>query len=138
MHHKLLLRMAATCALLWCAVALGQNANVPNSSAQKTTPSSIDGQWTVTFTIQGQSVSGLMNFQAHGEKLGGKLETEHTGPGTLNGGTWSHNKISGIYVFQSHEAVAIAGELREGKLAGVFRTEGLNGKWEAVPASAQP
>ena len=133
-HSTLTLRIAIACAGLWCcAVAVGQNA-----ADQNATTRSIDGDWTVTFTIQGQTVSGQMTFHADGEKLGGTVETNHTGTGKLNGGAWSHNKLSGIYVFESHEAIAIAGELREGKLAGIFRTEGLDGKWEAAPASAQP
>lgn len=148
-HYKvrLLTATAGMCIALWCsAVARGQNAPdrngsvqevpAPKASAQKS--DSIDGPWTVTFTIQGQTVSGQMSFQAHGEKLGGSMETQHTGHGTLNGGAWSHNKLTGIYVFESHEAIAIAAEFRDGKLAGVFRTEGLDGKWEAVPAGTQP
>ena len=155
-HYKVLLLTATECMCiaLWCGAAArgqnapsengtaqngtGQKAPVPNASVQKTGPDSINGPWTVTFTIQGQTVSGQMSFQADGEKLGGSMETQHTGHGTLNGGAWSHNKLSGIYVFESHEAIAIAGEFREGKLAGVFRTEGLDGKWEAVPAGTQP
>jgi len=54
----------------------------------------------------------------------------------LQGGAWSHNKLTGICVFDKHEAIALAGELRDGKLAGTFRTEGMDGKWEAVRASA--
>ena len=150
-HYKVRLLTATACmcvALLCSPVARGHNAPdqngsvqetpVPKASAQKTTSDSINGPWTVTFTIQGQTVSGQMSFQAHDEKLGGNVETQHTGRGTLNGGAWSHNKLSGIYVFESHEAIAIAGEFRDGKLAGVFRTEGLDGKWEAVPAGTQP
>jgi hypothetical protein len=155
-HYKVSLLTATACMgiALWCsAAALGQNAPsqngtvqngtaqkaaVPNASVQKAGQGSINGPWTVTFTIQGQTVSGQMSFQTEGEKLGGSVETEHTGHGTLNGGAWSHNKLSGIYVFESHEAIAIAGEFRDGKLAGVFRTEGLDGKWEAVPAGVQP
>ena len=139
-RNKVIFEIAIACATLWCcAIAPGQNAAGQNG----TTTDSINGNWTVTFTIlvsekQAQTVSGQMTFQAHGEKLGGRVETKHTGQGTLKGGAWSHNKLSGIYVFESHEAIAIAGELREGKLAGVFRTEGLDGKWEAVRADAQP
>lgn len=66
------------------------------------------------------------------------METKHTGHGALNGGAWSHNKLSGIYLFEGHEAIAIAGELRGGKLMGVFRTEGLDGEWEAVREGAGP
>lgn len=127
-RDKVVLQIAIVCAALCCTgIALDQSG----------TTDSIDGDWTVTFMVQGQSVSGRMGFQAHGEKLGGSVETQHTGQGTLSGGEWSHNKLSGIYVFPEHEAIAIAGELRDGKLAGVFYTEGRDGKWEAVRA-AQP
>lgn len=118
---------AVACAVLCCAaMAAGQNA----------AEDPIDGRWTVTFTIQGQTVSGQMTFHAEDERLAGTVETDHTGQGKLNGGAWSHRKVSGIYVFENHEAIAIAGELRNGKLAGVFRTEGMDGKWEAVRAQA--
>ena len=139
-RYKVLFRIATACAALWCsAIAPGQNGRGQSTGTQnEITTESINGNWTVTFTIQGQTVSGQMTFETHGEKLGGSVETKHTGRGTLNGGAWSHHKVSGIYVFVSHEAIAIAGELREGKLAGVFRTEGLDGKWEAVPGSVQP
>lgn len=36
---------------------------------QRATTNSIDGEWAVSFTIQGQPVSGQMTFQAHGEKV---------------------------------------------------------------------
>jgi len=129
-RNKVVLQIATACVGL-CYTAIFVR-------AQHATTDSIDGKWTVTFTILGQTVSGQMTFQAHGNKLGGSVETKHTGQGALNGGAWSHNKLSGIYVFEGHEAIAIAGEFREGKLAGVFRTEGMDGKWEAVRAGAQP
>ncbi|HET7207595.1 MAG TPA: hypothetical protein VFI95_13545 [Terriglobales bacterium] len=127
-RNKAILQIAIAYAALCCtAIALGQQAETD----------SINGTWTVTFTIQGQTVSGQMTFQAGGEKLGGTVETQHTGQGTLFGGAWSHNKLSGIYVFEGHEAIAIAGELRGGELEGVFRTEGMDGKWKAVRAAAR-
>lgn len=126
---KVFLQIAITCTVLCCAtIALGR----------QSATDSIDGRWTVTFTIQGQAVSGEMMFQAHGEKLDGSVKTEHTGEGTLKGGAWSQNKLTGIYVFEQHQAIAIAGESREGKLRGVFSTEGMDGKWEAVRANSQP
>ena len=126
---KVLLQIAIACAALCCTTI---------AVAQHAATDSIDGRWIVTFTIQEQTVSGQMSFQAHGAKLDGSMETQHTGHGTLNGGAWSHNKLSGIYVFDGHEAIAIAGEFRGEKLAGVFRTEGMDGKWEAVRADSQP
>jgi len=95
----------------------------------------IDGDWTVTFTIEGQTVKGQMTFHADGDELSGTVETAHTGRGRLQGGAWSHNKLTGIYVFENHEAIALAGELRDGRLAGTFRSEGMDGKWEALRAS---
>jgi hypothetical protein len=106
-------------------------------AGQHAATDSIDGRWIVTFTMEGQTVPGQMSFQAHGERLDGNMETQHTGRGDLNGGAWSHNKLSGIYIFKGHEALAIAGEFSEGKLAGVFRTEGTDGKWEAVREKSQ-
>ena len=99
--------------------------------AQQSRTDSIDGNWTVTFTVQGQKVAGSMMFHGDRKKLTGTVETQHTGRGTLTGGAWTQNKLSGIYVFQGHEAIAIAGELRNGKLAGTFRTEGMDGTWQA-------
>jgi hypothetical protein len=121
-------QIAIACVALCCsAIAPGQHL----------ASDSIDGKWIVTFTIQGQTVSGQMTFHAHGEKLDGNVETKHTGEGTLIGGTWSHNKLTGIYIFEGHESIAIAGEFRQGRLAGVFRTEGMDGKWEAARAGSQ-
>ena len=127
-RSKIVLQIAIACAAPCCTtIVLGQ----------RPATDSVDGEWTVTFTIQGQTVSGQMRFQARGEKLGGSVETKHTGQGALIGGAWSHNKLSGIYVFEGHEAIAIAGEFRGGRLTGVFRTEGMDGKWEAVQAGIQ-
>ena len=112
--------------LCWSVAALGQAAATDG----------IDGNWTVTFTVQGQTVSGQMAFHAQGEKLSGTVESAHTGRGTLSGGAWVHQKLSGICVFENHDAIAVAGELRDGKLAGTFETEGMNGTWEAVRAGA--
>ena len=143
-RYNLLLRIVIVCAALCCCVvSVGQNGTdeklpVQNAPVRKTTPGSINGLWTVTFTVQGRNVSGQMTFRADGEKLDGTVDTQHTGQGTLHGGAWLQNKLSGIYVFESHQAIAIAGEFKDGKIAGVFETEGMNGIWEAVPASAQP
>jgi len=132
-RNKVVVRTAIACvALCFAAIALGQHAT------SNSTTDSIDGKWTVTFTVQGQTVSGQMTFQTQGGKLGGSVETQHTGQGALTGGAWSHDKLSGIYVFEGHEAIAIAGEFRGGKLAGVFQTEGIDGHWEAVRPAAQP
>ena len=127
-RSKVFLHIAIACAALCCTRM---------TPGQQAATDSIDGNWIVTFTIEGQTVSGQMSFQAHGDKLDGNMETKHTERGVLTGGAWSHNKLSGIYVFQGHDAIAIAGEFREGKLIGVFQTEGRDGKWDAVPAGSE-
>lgn len=115
-------------AVLCCSLAaLAQRAAATDS---------IDGDWTVTFTVQGQTLSGQMVFHAHGEKLSGMVQTDHTGRGALRGGTWFHEKMAGVCVFEKHEAIALAGELRDGKLAGTFRTGGIDGTWEATRTGA--
>lgn len=111
--------------LCWSVAALAQGAATD----------SIDGNWTVTFTVQGQTVSGQMAFHAQGEKLSGTVESAHTGRGILSGGAWMYQKLSGICVFEQHDAIALAGEMRDGKLAGTFETEGMNGTWEATRAT---
>ena len=130
------MRIGAGFVRIWMAFAV--LSCTTTALTQHAANDSVDGTWSVTFAIQGQTVSGQMSFHAHGEKLDGSMETQHTGHGALRGGAWSHNELSGIYVFKEHDAVAIAGELRDGKLAGVFRTEGGDGKWEAVRPSSQP
>ena len=117
-------------AVLCCSLAAVAQGAAKDSSAN----GSIEGNWTVTFSVQGQTVSGTMAFHAEGEKLSGTVETTHTGRGALRGGAWLHGKMSGVCVFEQHEAIALAGELRDGKLAGTFRTEGMDGTWEAVRA----
>ena len=119
--------------LCWSVAAVGQSATA--DSSKDSSKDSIEGNWTVTFTVQGQTVSGQMAFHAQGEKLSGTVESAHTGRGTLSGGAWMHQKLSGICVFEQHDAIALAGELRDGKLAGTFETEGMNGTWEATRAT---
>jgi hypothetical protein len=129
-RSRIIRRLGILVAVVWCAAM---------ATAQHPATDSIDGDWTVTFTVQGQTVSGQMAFHAHGEKLSGTVETAHTGRGTLQGGAWLQEKISGICVFEKHPAIALAGELRDGKLAGTFQTEGMGGSWEAVRSgSAAP
>src|SRR5438309_1486538 len=84
------------------------------AAAQHVRAKSIDGNWTVSFTIQGQTVTGAMAFQTEGEKLTGTVETQHTGPGKLEHGTWASNKLSASCIFEKHEEIDISGELKDG------------------------
>ena len=67
-----------------------------------------------------------------------KMAAEEESKGAKMERVGSHNKLSGIYAFEENDAIAIAGEFRGGKLAGVFRSEGVDGKWEAVRTASRP
>lgn len=115
------------------ALLIGALAFIAVAVAQPSGANSIDGDWIVSFTIPGsQTVSGRMTLQTAGGKLTGTIETEHTGPGKLEQGTWAKRQMSATCVFEKHENITITGELRSGKLSGIFRTEGMKGTWQAV------
>jgi hypothetical protein len=106
-------------------------------SASPTNPS-IDGEWVITFQAQGRSVSGSLDFKTDGERVTGTVETAHTGPGTVQNGKWSQQKITATLVFQKHEDVLLEGELKsDGTLGGDYHTEGRTDKWQAVRSSAR-
>lgn len=96
---------------------------------------SINGKWVVSFTIQGQTVTGEMTFHAQGEKLTGTVETQHTGHGTIQDGKWANNRLTATCTFEKHESIALAGELKDDKLSGTFHTEGMEGVWQAMRAT---
>src|SRR5258708_5441473 len=91
----------------------------------------ISGQWTGTFEVQGQTAEFTFDLKLDGDKVTGKLESEHTGPGTLNKGTWMHNQVSFTVEFSKHESIELVGTLKDGTLSGEFHTEGMVGKWAA-------
>jgi hypothetical protein len=111
--------------VLPCTVFGQENASPTNSS--------IDGEWVITFQAQGKSVSGSLHFKTDGERVTGTVETAHTGPGTVQNGKWSQQKITATLVFQKHEDVLLEGELKsDGTLGGDYHTEGRTDKWRAV------
>src|SRR5215471_5635924 len=91
----------------------------------------ISGDWNVTFAVQGMNVPGTMTFKLDGEVVTGSCYTEHTGPGTIRNGSWAGGKLAFIVEFAKHESIAVTGALKDGKLAGEYRTEGMTGAWEA-------
>ena len=95
----------------------------------KTDP--ISGEWDVLFTLQGTTVPGKFKLKLDGDKVTGTAESEHTGPGTLSKGTWVEHKISFTLDFAAHDSIAVTGTMKDGKLMGEFRTEGMQGSWEA-------
>lgn len=112
-------------------VVFGQHSAPPPSTP---TPSehSITGDWIIHFQAGRHSVSGNLRLQADGDRIAGSVETAHTGPGTVQNGKWSNQKLSATLVFEKHESVALEGELKnDGTLAGHYTTEGRTETWQA-------
>ena len=110
--------------ILASSAAVAQHGTLPSGS--------IAGEWNISFMVQGQTVPGTLVLAVEGETLTGTVETQHTGPGKLQGGKFAASKLSATCVFDRHESMALMGEVQGGKLVGTFRTEGREGKWEAT------
>ena len=90
-------------------VIFGQHHAPP---ATPTAEQSITGDWVIHFQAGHESVSGSLHLQADGERLAGTVETGHTGPGTVENGKWSKQKLEATLVFKKHESVVLEGELK--------------------------
>ena len=99
-------------------------------AGQKNDP--ISGEWTVVFSIQGQTAEGTFNLKLEGDKVTGTIDTAHTGPGTLSEGKWVDGKLSFTLDFAKHESIDVTGAVKDGKLKGEFATEGTTGTWTAT------
>lgn len=107
----------------------GQHSAPPSSPPND---HSITGDWIIHFQAGHQSASGNFRLQADGDRVTGSVETAHTGPGTVQNGKWSDQKLSATLVFEKHESVALEGELKnDGTLAGHYTTEGRTETWQA-------
>jgi len=102
-----------------------------DNKALKDKKDPISGEWDVMFELQGTKVPGNFKLKLDGDVVTGTAESEHTGPGTLSDGKWEHDKISFTLIFARHESIAVTGALKDGKLIGEFKTEGMQGTWEA-------
>jgi len=92
---------------------------------------SISGEWDATFYAQGHATPFTLELKLEGHKVTGKVNSAHTGPGTISKGTWEGDKLSMTFDFDKHESIAITGSLKDSKLTGEFRTEGFVAKWDA-------
>ena len=93
---------------------------------------SVAGDWTVYFQAMGHTVPGQLHLESAGEKLTGTIETEHTGPGKVQDGKWSNNKVTANLVFERHETIIFEGERKsDGTLSGQYKTEGRTDAWHA-------
>lgn len=125
--------IAITLATVVAAAAVGSKqaaTAAPKSEAKS--EDRISGEWDVAFTIQGMTVPAKLNLKLDGDKLTGTADSQHTGAGTLSDGKWADNKLSFTLNFASHESIAVTGTLKDDKLTGEFRTEGMQGTWEGT------
>lgn len=91
----------------------------------------ITGEWNVTFHVQDTKTPATFTLKLDGNKVSGTVYSDHTGQGTIRDGSWKDNKLSFTVDFAKHESIALSGTLKDGMLAGEFRTEGFSEKWEA-------
>lgn len=104
----------------------------PRLQENRTATDAISGDWNIDFHIQGMTTPGTMTLKLEGEKITGTVHSDHTGSGTLNNGSFAEGKLSLQMNFPSHESIDVTGSLKDGKLSGEFRTEGMQGTWEAT------
>ena len=124
--------IALMCGALGLASVVFAQHSPPPPSPPTTSDHSITGDWIIHFQAGHQSVSGNLRLQADGDRIAGSVETAHTGPGTVQNGKWSNQKLSATLVFEKHESVVLEGELRnDGTLAGHYTTEGRTETWQA-------
>ena len=126
--RRLISLFAMTVMAIICSSVL---ATTLDNKALKVKKDPISGEWDVMFELQGTKVPGNFKLKLDGDNVTGTVESEHTGPGTLSEGKWEHNKISFTLVFARHESIAVTGMLKDGRLIGEFKTEGMQGTWEA-------
>jgi hypothetical protein len=99
-------------------------------------PDHVSGEWEVTFKIGGGSATGTLMLKLDGDKVTGTIESQHTGAGTLSNGSYADDKLSFTMTFAAHESIAATGGLKGDELVGEFRTEGMQGTWEAKRKAA--
>ncbi|MFL6513387.1 MAG: hypothetical protein ACJ8M1_00005, partial [Chthoniobacterales bacterium] len=115
------------------SLALGQQQAPP----PPVTAGPISGDWTIHFHAGHQTASGDLHLHADGEQLTGTVETPHTGPGTVQNGKWTNQKLEATLVFERHESVVLKGELNtDGILTGNYTTEGRTETWQAERKTA--
>lgn len=105
------------------------------SPASSAPVDSVKGEWLGVFAIAGHTAEVTMAFQVHGSQLSGTIVSEHTGPGVVTNGKWEDSKLSCTLKFEKHESIEFWGTLKDGKLSGEFKTEGMTGTWTATRKS---
>ena len=124
-----LIALLALTATTSASLPLGYQQSTPNTNASD----ELSGEWSATFKVESSTVPGTFKFTQKNGEVTGTVESEHTGPGTLSDGKWRDNTLTCTLKFARHESIDINGTLKkDGTLAGEFRTEGMQGTWEAT------
>lgn len=108
-----------------------------SSTAVQSEMDPISGEWDVSFFVEKNVTPAVFTFKLDGDKVSGSAYSEHTGAGKLRDGKWLDNKLSFTLDFASHESIVVTGALKDGHLAGDFRTEGFTSTWEAKRKTAK-
>jgi len=105
---------------------------IVSTASASSTNDSIQGEWAGVFSIAGHTADVQLKFDVDGSSLTGTVFSEHTGPGTVTDGKWKDGKLTCTLKFEKHESIEFWGTLKDGKLAGEFKTEGTTGTWTAT------
>lgn len=128
---NLLLMVMLVPVLAACSIAAMHHNLAAASIAQSEASDPISGEWDVSFFVEKNVTPAVFTFKLDGDKVSGTANSQHTGLGKLRDGKWSDNKLSFTLDFASHESIVVTGALKDGHLAGEFRTEGFTSTWEA-------
>lgn len=92
----------------------------------------ISGEWSVTLFVGKQTAPATFIFRVDSERVTGAVYSAHTGAGTIREGSWVKGKLVASLEFSSHESLVINATLKDGKLAGDFRSEDMVVKFEGT------
>ena len=130
MRSMQLLTSVVLTVLLGGALCVVFTRPVQNGPANET--DLISGEWEGAFHVSGTTTAFMLELKLDGNKVSGKVASNHTGPGVVSKGSWIDSKLLLTLEFKSHESIEMTGTLKEGKLVGEFRTEGFVANWGAV------
>lgn len=132
MFFSLLLLALTAATPLACSAATNLHNEIWHHQVLPADKDPITGEWAVIFRIESTTTPATFKLKLDGNKVTGTAESAHTGPGTVRDGWWKDDKLSFTLDFENHDPITITGTVRDGKLAGEFRTEGFVAKWEAT------
>jgi hypothetical protein len=90
------------------------------------------GEWEGKFQVNGTATPFTLELKVDGNKVTGRVASNHTGPGVITNGSLANGKLQFRLEFKSHEAIEMTAALKDDRLVGEFRTEGFVANWEAT------